>query len=219
MTETPASAVTFDCVTLRAVAVQQANPAWFVSLPAPLVQRARASALGSRMLAWVLAEGIAPALFAEPAWKMPANADWLFWPKSALDEVALDFAALALSASIRATVKRDAVLRLKRVLSEPRYALALNEPTASLDARGFSTALAADESLAQYLSTQGYAELIGYAATLHPACAERIRLSLPPGEIPVRSRRLDSARVTAHFEQLRAANEAAKAAQEQVANG
>jgi len=104
MTETPASAVTFDCATLRAVAVQQANPAWFVSLPAPLVQRARASALGSRMLAWVLAEGIAPALFAEPAWKMPANADWLFWPKSALDEVALDFAALALSAPIRATV-------------------------------------------------------------------------------------------------------------------
>lgn len=218
MTETPAS-VAFDCAGLRAVAVQQANPAWFSSLPAVLVRNARGSALGARLLASALAEEIAPNLFAEPVWKMPVNADWLFWPAPALNEVALDLAALALSASIRATVKRDGVLRLKRVLGEPRYALALNAPAASIDASGFAKALAADESLARYLSAQGYAELIGYAATLHPACAERIRLSLAPGAAPSLPRRLDPARITAHFEQLRAINQAPKAAREQVAHG
>lgn len=206
---TDAPAIAFDCARLRTVAVQQANPAWFApSLPAALVRSARGSALGARQLAAMLAEEIAPKLFAEPTWRLAVNADWLFWPASALDQIALDLAALALSAPIRATVKRDAVLRLKRVLGEPRYALALSGAKGKTDPSGFAKALGADDSLARYLHAQGYAELIGYAATLHPACAERLRLSLPPGDVPSLPRRLDPAHVTAHFERLRAINEA-----------
>ena len=208
------------CARLRAVALQQFDPAWVSELPAPLVVQMRGSALGSRLFARTLAEGPAPALFAEPVWTMVANTDWLFRSSAELDDVALDLAALALSALIRATVRRDSVLRLKRVLGEARYALTLNETSENLDSLGFAKALAADSGLRRHFLAQGYAELIGYAGTIHPACAERIRLSLPPAQLPLAAVRLDSARVAAQLDRLRAAEDSAAAeVPEEVANG
>jgi hypothetical protein len=215
MTEAAAPAA-FDCARLRAVALQQADPAWFEGLPTNLVIRLRTSALGSRLLARALAEGPASALFAEPVWPMPEQADWLFWPCAALDELAFDLAALALSAPIRATVKRDAVLRLRRVLGETRYAAALNEPSGGVGPAGFQTALAADKTLQRYLAAQGQAELVAYAGVLHPACADRMRLSSPPAEASAQQR-LDPRRVAEHLQQLRAVDDAS--ASGQVANG
>ena len=215
MIESAASAA-FDCARLRDVALQQADPAWFEGLPANLVLRMRGSALGLRLLARALAERPAAVLFAEPVWPMPAQANWLFWPRAALDELALDLAALALSASIRATVRRDAVLRLRRVLGETRYTAALNEPSGGVGPAGFQTALAADKTLQRYLAAQGQAELVAYAGVLHPACVDRIRLTYPPTQAPVQ-RQLDPMRVAAHLQHLDSAGD--PSAPGQVANG
>jgi hypothetical protein len=215
MTET-AAPVAFDCARLRAIALEQADPAWFEEFPANLVLRMRGSVLGSRLLARALAERPAAVLFAEPVWPMPAQAGWLLWPRAALDELALDLAALALSASIRATVRRDAVLRLRRVLGETRYTAALNEPSGGVGPAGFQTALAADKTLHRYLAVQGHAELVAYAGTLHPACADRVRLSFPPTQAPVQ-RQLDPLRVAAHLQQLDSVGD--PSAPGQVANG
>ena len=217
MSEATASAEI--CARLRAVAVQQANPGWLAPLPAPLLAQMRASALGTRLIARTLAEGPAPALFGEPYWRMPPDADWLLRPPAALDELALDLAALALSALIRATVKRETVLRLKRVLGDARYALALNETSENLDSLGFAKALAADPALRRHLLAQGHAELVAFAATIHPACAERIRLTLAPTELPAVQPRLACARVRMHLDPLRVAAETAAPEPEQVANG
>lgn len=206
------AAAAATCAGLRAIALQQLDPAWISELPAPLVVQMRGSALGSRLLARTLAEGPAPALFAEPVWAMAPDVEWLFRSAAELDDVALDLAALALSALIRATVRRDTVLRLKRVLGEVRYALALNETSEHLDSIGFAKALAADVTLRRHFLAQGHAELIHYAGTIHPACAERIRLSLPPAQLPLAAVRLDSARVAAHLDRLRA-DECSAAAQ------
>ncbi|MBN8887453.1 MAG: hypothetical protein J0I77_17145 [Rudaea sp.] len=219
MTEASA-AVAFDCARLRSLALQEAHAEWLPELSAALIAQMRASPLGLRMLARALAEGPAVELFAVPLWHMPAHAEWLFWPRPALDEAALDLAALALSGSIRGTVRRDAVLRLKRVLGEVRYALALSEPPGDTYPAGFADALVADKPLERYFFAHGYAELIGHAGALHAACAERIRVSLPPKKVPSLPHRLDFARAAAHLDGLLAAADQAPAeTEERVANG
>lgn len=202
------SAMVVHCARLCRLAAQEAHPARFGSLPDALVKQMRGSVLGRRMLLRMLAEGDAPELLSEPVWDIPESAAWLYWPRAALAELAWDLAAIALATPIRAVVRRDAVLRLRRVLTPARYRLALGEPI-RVDAHGeFAAAIASDEALGQVFVARGYAELIAFARTIHPACAARIRVTLPPGEVPNEMPELSAQRVAEHLEWLRRAAEA-----------
>lgn len=219
MTDASVNDAMSACAKLRTVAVQQADPNRFADLPVSLLGPMRASAIGLRMLARALAQGPAPVLFGEPVWDVPDNAEWLYWPKAALDALAFDLAALALGGPIRATVKREAVLRLRRVLGNARYLLALNETRQRADADGFADALRIDDALERYLRVRGYAELIGYAGSLHPACAERIRIVLPPAECSAVDPCLSATRVAEHLERIRAIGTSMNDSAPRMANG
>jgi hypothetical protein len=61
-------------------------------------------------------------------------------------------------------------------------------------------ALARDGDLLRLLRGRGYAELHAFAEGIHPACAERLRLSLRPGVVPQQwLPRLQHARIERHL--------------------
>jgi hypothetical protein len=198
---------------VQRVALDGAHPAWFRPLDAVLLERARASRAGRRLLARGLAGGAAPQLFGSLAASLPvalAGQRWLLWPTPVLEELALDLGALAFAPAIRRRVERADVLRLRRVLGARRYADAL-KPVAGRDEAGdamrdvLGAALAADDLLEAMLRRRGWIEWIAFASARHPVLVERLRLCAAPrtGAERIESggvaRLLDDAAIATHL--------------------
>ena len=95
------------------------HPAQFGALPAPLLDAARDSALGRRLLAR-MALRRAPSVFAPDQerwqnWHIEDEA-WLAWPQARLQSFSRTLGAIALGPALRTHVERQAVLFLREVL-------------------------------------------------------------------------------------------------------
>ena len=159
-----------------------------------LLQRARSSRLGRRLLAGALADGPAAHLLAPS----PDGFSGLVarWNRARLSGLHRDLGVLAYAPAIRAEVGRDAVKRIKAVLGSS-YLLALDRSVwdakvdAPLQARlalTLAAALAAGDAfgprLFEALELQGRAELQVWARQREPALADWAQLAYPPVELP-----------------------------------
>ena len=176
----------------------EVDPRWHDAgdepLDAALLERARASRLGRRLLAGALADGPATRLLAPS----PAGYRGLIsrWSRQRLDALHRDLGVLAYAPAIRAEVGRDAVKRLKTHLGGS-YVLALDrsiwdarvEPgvqarLASALATGLAAATSSPQPLLDLLEFQGRAELQAWAVQREPALADWARLLHPPAGLP-----------------------------------
>lgn len=182
----------------------EVEPGWYAAgegaqaqpIASELLARARASALGERLLARWLAAGPAPALLA-PTPQREIGQAAVRWPRSRLAPLLRDLGVLAMAPAIRAEVGRDAVRRLKQALGSS-YLLALDRtvwngrvPAQTRLALGAAlhTALLAgdDEHAALYalFDRQGRAELRAWAREHDRALGEWTMLLHPrEDEIP-----------------------------------
>lgn len=202
---------------LRSRALDETDAAWFGAVAPILVDRARQSRLGRRMLARRLAANGAPLLFGTMPRSTPqaiAVSTWAGWPVEKLRAIALDLGAIALAPALRSLVRRETVLRIRRVLGESRYGLALadgGERQAAVAARVRSTvttALERDEDLDQLVRKRGFGEFLAFARAVHPVCAERLLLCEPPGSVvEARVPWLAGARVATYLSALPAADD------------
>jgi len=116
-------------MSLQAV-LAEVDPAWYAAadaggIDASLLARARASALGERILSrWLLQDGHAQALLA-PNPERDIARDAVRWPRAQLALLTRDLGVLAYAPAIRSEVGRDAVRRLKQALGNS-YLLALD---------------------------------------------------------------------------------------------
>jgi hypothetical protein len=116
-------------MSLQAV-LAEVDPAWYATadaggIDASLLARARASALGERILSrWLLQDGHAQALLA-PNPERDIARDAVRWPRAQLALLTRDLGVLAYAPAIRSEVGRDAVRRLKQALGNS-YLLALD---------------------------------------------------------------------------------------------
>lgn len=176
----------------------EVDPRWHGAgedaLDEALLQRARSSRLGRRLLAGALADGPAADLLAPS----PEGFSVLIarWTRARLSGLHRDLGVLAYAPAIRAEVGRDAVRRLKTVLASS-YLLALDRSVwdgkidASLQSRLASTLASAlatgdafDTHLFEALELQGRAELQAWARQREPALADWAQLVYPPVELP-----------------------------------
>ena len=199
---------------LQCAALDGAHPAWFHPMDEQIVGRARQSRYGRRLLARCLAGRPAPVLFGSYPASVPqalANQQWMLSPATVLEDLALDLGVAAFAPAIRQRVARTDVLRLRRTLGPRRYADALASRhrdhhgdhgiSAALD-----LAMASDEQLVNALRWRGWAEWLDFVQPQHPALAERLRLSAPPGRTTVtRNRWLSPAVIATHLAGARAA--------------
>jgi hypothetical protein len=162
------------------------------ALPADgLLQHARESALGRRMLArWLMRDiGIGGELLA-PRPDGAIAAAVLRWPRTGLATLLRDVGALAYAPAIRAEVRREPVRQLRRALGNS-YLLALDKQVwdgkvQASTAAHVRTDLAAvladaqdDAALHALLDRQGRGELHAWAAQREPALAEWLLLQYP----------------------------------------
>lgn len=116
-------------MSLQAV-LAEVEPDWYATadaacIDASLLARARASALGERILArWLLQDGHAQALLA-PNPQRDIAPEAVRWPRAQVALLARDLGVLAYAPAIRSEVGRDAVRRLKQALGNS-YLLALD---------------------------------------------------------------------------------------------
>ena len=199
---------------LRTAALDEADAGWFGGVAPALVERARASRLGRRLLSRRLASHGGPVLFGTLPRSTPqsiAVSTWAVWPSQRLRAIAWDLGAIALGPALRAVVRREAVLRVRSVLGEERYALALAAApnvatTADREHRVLSKSLASDEVLGAAVRRLGFGEFVAFARAVHPACAERVLLGEAPGSVPeTKLAWLDASRVATHLAALPAA--------------
>jgi hypothetical protein len=164
-----------------------------------LLDRARNSLLGRRMLArWLMRDIGGELFFPRPDGAIAAAV--LRWPRPRLAALARDLGALAFAPAIRAEVRREPVRQLKRALGNS-YLLALDQQV--WDGRCESevaTRLRADltsalragqdaEVLNDLLDRHGRTELQAWAKQRDPALAEWLllqypRQSGPPAHLP-----------------------------------
>lgn len=174
--------------------LSEVDPGWYSAgdeaPPRELLERARASTLGRRMLARWLAADAAPALFA-PRHADDAAAGTMVtrWTRTRLVAMVRDAGILAHAPAIRAEVGRDAVRRLRALLGNS-YLLALDRGVwdGQVDARAqgqLSTALrqalaAGDDAALLWLfERQGRSELRHWATRRDPLLADWIALLHP----------------------------------------
>ncbi|MEH6422404.1 hypothetical protein [Pseudomonas sp. CGJS7] len=156
-----------------------------------LLNAARDSAIGRRLLARWLAATDAPALLApQPGAGFGAAA--VRWPRERVARLVRDLGALAYAPAIRAEVRREPVRRLKSALDNS-YLLALDslvwdgKVQATLGAQlaaEIDHALRAsdsDQPLFDLLDRRGRAELRLWAERRDPGLADWSRLLLPRG--------------------------------------
>ena len=171
---------------LQRETVERLHPSWLPDVDAELIGTARHTALGRRWLANRLCV-IRPLLFTLPCGVGPGSAHEL--PRFARlrtilrepAESALDLGSLALAARLRTVVNRPAVTRLRAMLGTQRYERALNASSPTTDAvelpwLSMQTSDEIEVLVGQILH-HGAHELAAYAAGLHPALAESVRLS------------------------------------------
>ena len=155
-----------------------------------LLQRARSSPLGRRLLAGALAAGPAAHLLApSPNGFMDLVTRW---SRARLGALHRDLGVLAYAPAIRAEVGREAVKQLKAQLAGS-YLLALDrsiwdarvEPglQASL-CRALADAMHAPQRLSELFEFQGRAELQAWAVQREPALADWARLLHAPAALP-----------------------------------
>lgn len=149
-----------------------------------LLQRARDSALGRRMLArWLMRDmGVGGELLA-PRPDGALAAAVVRWPRARLATLVRDIGALAYAPAIRAEVRREPVRLLRRALGNS-YLLALDKQVwdgqvhaplaAQLRASLAATLVGATDDLGLHalLDQQGRRELHAWAAQTDPALAE-----------------------------------------------
>lgn len=159
--------------------------------PPELLDRARRSALGRRMLAGWLAADAAPALFAPRAVDAGGAGDAVAarWTRSRLVALVRDAGVLAYAPAIRAEVSREAVKRLRNVLGNS-YLLALDrgvwdggiepERLPALVASLHEALAASDEVALHWLfERQGRSEMRHWAMRRDPVLADWIALLHP----------------------------------------
>lgn len=167
-----------------------AHASRFGDVPPVLVERARSTPLGRRMLALRI-ERAAPSLFDLGA----ANeSSWIEQHPAALFSgerlrgAALDLGALAFSPALRARVDRSEVLRLREAIGAARVSFALStdpwrgavpDGVRHCALTGLARVLDNADAIAELLRQRGRVELITYAANQHPLLAERIKLAFP----------------------------------------
>jgi len=168
----------------------------FGDAPPLLVERARASRLGRRMLVRRL-ERESPLLFALDAandceW-IPRH-PWALFSGERLRGAAFDLGALAFAPALRAKVGRDEVLtlreaigaaRLSFVLSSDPWQRAVPEAVRHCAVTGLARVLDDAAALADLVRHRGRIELYAYSASLNPMLGERVKLAfapLPAGE-------------------------------------
>ena len=176
----------------------EVDPRWHGAgdddIDAALLQRARTSRLGRRLLASALAEGPATHLLAPSPEGFAALV--ARWNAPRIRALHRDLGVLAYAPAIRAEVGRDAVKRLKAVLASS-YLLALDRSVwdAKVDpalqsrlAATLADTLAAGDAfgprLFEVLELQGRAELQAWARQREPALADWAQLLYPPHELP-----------------------------------
>lgn len=165
------------------------------ALDATLAGRARASALGRRLLASWLAEGPAAALLAPAPGRDPA-ALARRWTRARVGALCRDLGVLAFAPMIRAEVRREPVRRLRAALGnsyllaldrtvwEGRLASGLQEAAAPRFAGALKAALAAGDDAPLYalFDAQGRAELEAWARRREPALADWCALLHAPAD-------------------------------------
>jgi len=171
---------------LQRETVERLHPSWLPEIDAELIGTARHTELGRRWLANRLCV-TRPLLFTLPCGVGPGSAHEL--PRFARlrailrepAESALDLGSLALAARLRTVVNRPAVTRLRTMLGTQRYERALKTSSAAtgtveLPWLSMQTSEEIEVLVGQVLH-HGAHELAAYAAGLHPALAESVRLS------------------------------------------
>ncbi|MDR6993164.1 hypothetical protein [Luteimonas sp. 3794] len=177
----------------------EVDPRWYeadgAGLDDALLQRARSSRLGCRLLAGALADGPAAHLLAPSPEGFSAVI--ARWNRARLLALHRDLGVLAYAPAIRAEIRRDAVKRVKSVLGTS-YLLALDRSVwdAKVDpqlqgrlAAALAEALAGADTcgprLLDAFERQGRAELQVWARQREPALADWAQLMHPPGELPL----------------------------------
>lgn len=171
-------------------ALDGAHPGCFDGLPRELLEAARTSALGRRMLLRRLALR-ARRLLADVFTLDTALLDahpWAVWNAERLHAAAADLGAIALVPGLRACVDRASVMRLRAAIGCERLTMALKfqagEPIAdainALARRTVGDAIRDADAIAVLVARNGYRELAGYAEHIHPALGERVRLAFRP---------------------------------------
>jgi hypothetical protein len=160
----------------------------FGELPAALLEPARTSVLGRRMLARPALRRV-PALFApdHERWQSwDASESWLRWPQSRLQSFTRTLGVLSLGPALRVIVERQAVLFVRNVLGQDAWRqaqLALawkgNPPEAI---RQMGSALLHRcgrdaEALMTAIDERGRIEFVGHAERRHPELAMRLALA------------------------------------------
>lgn len=156
-----------------------------------LVEHARSSPLGRRMLALRI-ESSAPELFQLAA---ANDSAWIeqhpmaLFSGERLRGAALDLGALAFSPALRARVERSEVLRLRQAIGAARISFALaTDPwrgavpdgVRHCALVGLARVLDNTDAITELLRQRGRVELFAYSANQHPLLAERIKLAFPP---------------------------------------
>jgi len=171
---------------LQRATVERLDPSWLPSLAGELVVEARKTPTGRRWLAEQL-RSVTPLLFALPCRDGAASAHRLYhlrWFGGVLrepQERALDLGSILLAARLRTVVGRSAVTHLRRMLGVERYERALTASLADVAAPAVPRASMQTSDEADVLMRQvlrhGAHELAAYAAHLHPAFAQSVKLS------------------------------------------
>lgn len=174
---------------LQRAALDDVHPAWFAGWDAALVNEARQHALGRRLMALTLAQEAAPVLFGSLPAVIPhalSGSDWMLLPGDRLAELTLDLGVAAFAEAIRRCIERQPVVRLRRVLGNDRYTRVLASERGDAQhlpemQTELESALVGDETLKAAIYQRGLAEWMAFAAPVHPAAIERLRLSAAPG--------------------------------------
>jgi len=205
-------------VALLKSTVDGAHASRFADATPALVEHARSSVLGRRMLALRL-ENEAPALFRLPA---ANDSAWIEQHPAALFSgerlrgAALDLGALAFSPALRARVERSEVLRLREAVGAARLSFALStdpwrgglpDAVRHCALAGLARVLHDAASIAELVRQRGRIELFTYASAQHPLFGERVALAFPPAAAGERRDIWLPAATVAHY--LEAAGESA----------
>lgn len=165
---------------VRIETLKRVHSSWLPGVPIDMLLQARRLALGRRWLAGRLVTA-SPVLFGRAGerdarsvarlkageWIAPLVADpW---------ESALDLGSLAMSATLRSLINSPEILKIRGVLGPERYARIL--AWAGSSARPAPAPALGDLDMVERLIRCGSAEFAAFAAWLHPAWGESVRLT------------------------------------------